>query len=48
MATSCGFPSLDAMIEATVPSSIKRKPMDLGKYNAGYDESEFLEKFKYP
>ena len=42
----CGFQSLDAMMDATVPASIKRKPMQLGKYHTGYTEHEFLTKFK--
>ena len=46
MVAVCGFNSLHEMIEATVPDSIKRAPMDLGKYQHGYTESEFLEKFK--
>ena len=46
MVAACGFTSLHEMIEATVPESIKRPPMDLGKYQHGYTESEFLEKFK--
>ena len=29
-----------------MPAAIKRPPMDLGSYNQGYTESEFLEKFK--
>lgn len=43
------FDSLDALIEATVPTSIKLgSPMDLGpKYNEGLTESEFLDMFKY-
>lgn len=41
-----GFDSLSALIEATVPKAIKREPMQLGKYNKGYTESEFLAKFK--
>lgn len=46
MVAACGFSSLHELIEATVPDSIKRPPMDLGKYQEGYTESEFLEKFK--
>lgn len=33
-------------MDATVPAAIKRKPMHLGKYDAGYTEHEFLTKFK--
>ena len=37
---------LQELIDATVPEAIKRPPMDLGSYNQGYTESEFLDKFK--
>ena len=37
---------LQELIDATVPAAIKRPPMDLGIYNQGYTESEFLDKFK--
>ena len=41
------FDSLDALIDATVPTSIRRKElMDLGEYTEGYTESAFLAKFK--
>jgi glycine dehydrogenase len=41
------FPSLDALIDATVPKAIRRKDgMDLGEYTQGYTETQFLEKFK--
>lgn len=48
MAEFVGFPSVDALIEATVPKAIKRTDgMPLGeKYHAGLGESEFLEQFK--
>lgn len=48
MAKTCGFPSVEALIDATVPDSIRRKtPMKLmDKYNAGLGESEFIESFK--
>lgn len=46
MLKTCGFSSLDDLIEATVPKSIRRSPMNLGKYQEGYTESEFLSKFK--
>lgn len=46
MAEFCGFSSMDALIEATVPSSIKRPPMELGKYQEGFPESEMLSRFK--
>ncbi|KAG2495655.1 hypothetical protein HYH03_006255 [Edaphochlamys debaryana] len=42
-----GFPSLDALIEATVPKSIVRRDgMNLGKYHEGMTESQFLAYFK--
>lgn len=42
-----GFPSMDALIDATVPAAIRRKDgMKLGKYDEGMSESEFLEYFK--
>ena len=46
MAEECGFPSVDALIEATVPKSIVRPPMKLGKYDAGFPENDMLEQFK--
>jgi glycine dehydrogenase len=48
MAELCGFPSVDALIEATVPKAIKRTDgMPLGdKYHAGMGEAEFLAQFK--
>ena len=42
------FNTLDALIEATVPSAIKLgRPMDLGEYTKGFTESEFIAKFKW-
>ena len=46
MVAAVGFKSLHDLIEATVPAAIKRPPMQLGKYQEGYTESDFLEKFK--
>ena len=48
MAKTCGFPSVDALIDATVPETIRRKsPMRLDpKYDVGLGESEFLDYFK--
>jgi glycine dehydrogenase len=47
MAKLCGFESMDALVEATVPDAIKRTDgMPLGKYHEGMSESEFLEHFK--
>lgn len=42
-----GFDSMEDLIEATVPKSIKRKElMDMGKYTEGFTESGFLSMFK--
>jgi len=47
MCAVVGYPNIDALIDATVPKNIRLpKPMNLGKYNEGQTESEFLEKFK--
>ncbi|KAL4527675.1 hypothetical protein Ndes2526B_g08646 [Nannochloris sp. 'desiccata'] len=48
MAEFCGFPSIDALIDATVPTSIRRTDgMPLGdKYHEGMTEGAFLEQFK--
>jgi len=35
MAEFCGFRSMDALIEATVPSAIERPPMELGEVPGG-------------
>jgi glycine dehydrogenase len=43
MAKVCGFKSMDELIDATVPSNIRREPMKLnGKYDEGMSESQFL------
>lgn len=42
-----GFASLDALIDATVPTAIRRTDgMQLGPYHEGMTESNFLEYFK--
>jgi glycine dehydrogenase len=47
MVAETGFASMDALIDATVPASIRRKDgMDLGKYTDGMGEAEFLDFFK--
>lgn len=47
MVAETGFPSVDALIDATVPASIRRKDgMDMGRYTDGMTESEFLDYFK--
>eukprot|EP00898_Chlorokybus_atmophyticus_P001251 jgi/Chlat1/2126/Chrsp17S08742 len=42
MAAACGFKSMDALIDATVPANIRREPMELGKYDEGMTESQIL------
>ncbi len=47
MVSVAGFDSIDALIDATVPQSIRRKErMDLGRYTEGMTESNFLAQFK--
>lgn len=46
MVKKCGFDSINALIDATVPKSIRRKPMDLGKYSKGFTESGILGKLR--
>lgn len=42
-----GFSSMDALIDATVPVSIRRKDgMPMGRYTPGMTESDFLDQFK--
>ncbi|KAI4377540.1 hypothetical protein MLD38_015146 [Melastoma candidum] len=42
MAESCGFNSLDTLIDATVPKSIWIDSMKLDKFNEGLTESEMI------
>ncbi|KAK9836531.1 hypothetical protein WJX74_002469 [Apatococcus lobatus] len=47
MASVAGFDSIDALIDATVPQSIRREDrMEMGKYTDGMTESGFLAQFK--
>lgn len=47
MVKATGFASMDALIDATVPPSIRRKDgMPLGKYTEGFTESAFIDMFK--
>ena len=47
MVAATGFDSVAALIDATVPTSIRRKDkMDMKQYTAGMTESQFLEYFK--
>lgn len=47
MVKKCGFESVDALIDATVPTAIRRREMDMGKYHEGFTENEFISMFKY-
>lgn len=42
MAASCGFGSLDALIDATVPKSIRIPDMKFAKFDGGLTESEMI------
>lgn len=47
MAETCGFPSMDALVDATVPKSIRRPDMQLPtKYAEGLTESQMLAHFR--
>jgi glycine dehydrogenase len=47
MVAECGFKSLASLIDATVPTAIRRTDgMSMGKYTEGMTESEFIEFFK--
>ena len=46
MAEACGFASMDALIDATVPKSIRRLAVGLSKYAEGLAESQMLAHFK--
>ncbi|KAG1676468.1 hypothetical protein FOA52_002288 [Chlamydomonas sp. UWO 241] len=47
MVSACGFKSLASLIDATVPTAIRRTDgMSMGKYTDGMTESEFIEFFK--
>jgi glycine dehydrogenase len=44
MASACGFQSLDALIDATVPATIRAPPMHFdGKFDAGFTESRMID-----
>ncbi|KAJ3695000.1 hypothetical protein LUZ60_000377 [Juncus effusus] len=43
MAALCGFPDLDALIDATVPKSIRAPPMKFNKFDGGLTESQMVE-----
>ena len=47
MAKYIGFDSMDALVDATVPTDIRRTTtMDMGKWTKPLSESEFLDNFK--
>ncbi|ERN19778.1 hypothetical protein AMTRI_Chr05g60930 [Amborella trichopoda] len=48
MAKTCGFPSLDSLIDATVPVSIRGPPMHFSdpRFDAGFTESQMVEHMK--
>jgi len=46
MAKYIGFDSMDALVDATVPTDIRRTTtMDMGKWTKPLSESEFLDNF---
>ncbi|KAH7285844.1 hypothetical protein KP509_33G048300 [Ceratopteris richardii] len=47
MSKLCGFESVDALIDATVPKSIVRPEMKLPKFDDGLTESQMLEHMKF-
>ena len=47
MAESCGFPSLDALIDATVPEAIRSGPLKLSKFHQGLTENQMIAHMKY-
>ncbi|CAN1786380.1 Glycine dehydrogenase (decarboxylating), mitochondrial [Linum perenne] len=47
MAEVCGFSSLDALIDATVPKSIRLDSMKFSKFDEGLTESQMIEHMKY-
>ncbi|RDX73249.1 Glycine dehydrogenase (decarboxylating), mitochondrial, partial [Mucuna pruriens] len=47
MAQSCGFDSLESLIDATVPKSIRLKDMTFSSFNEGLTESEMMSHMKH-
>ncbi|KAH8482467.1 hypothetical protein H0E87_029781 [Populus deltoides] len=47
MAELCGFDTLDSLIDATVPKSIRLDSMKLTKFDGGLTESQMIEHLKY-
>uniref|UniRef100_A0A0D6QXA7 Glycine cleavage system P protein n=1 Tax=Araucaria cunninghamii TaxID=56994 RepID=A0A0D6QXA7_ARACU len=46
MVAACGFPSLDALIDATVPRSIRTAPLRLSSFDGGLTESQLITHMK--
>ncbi|THG23433.1 glycine dehydrogenase (decarboxylating), mitochondrial-like [Camellia sinensis] len=46
MAETCGFPSLDSLIDATVPKSIRIENMKFSKFDEGLTENQMVEQMK--
>eukprot|EP00268_Persea_americana_P030022 TRINITY_DN2903_c0_g1_i1.p1 TRINITY_DN2903_c0_g1~~TRINITY_DN2903_c0_g1_i1.p1 ORF type:complete len:1049 (+),score=176.74 TRINITY_DN2903_c0_g1_i1:526-3672(+) len=46
MAESCGFPTLDSLIDATVPKSIRISGMEFSKFDEGLTESQMIAHMK--
>ncbi|VFQ60804.1 unnamed protein product [Cuscuta campestris] len=46
MAEFCGFPSLDALIDSTVPQSIRIQSMEFPKFDQGLTEAQMIEHMK--
>lgn len=46
MTELCGYPTLDALIDATVPKSIRLPAMELPKFPAGLTESQMVDHMK--
>ncbi|XP_042507605.1 glycine dehydrogenase (decarboxylating), mitochondrial [Macadamia integrifolia] len=46
MAESCGYPSLDSLIDATVPKAIRIESMTFSKFDEGLTEGQMIEHMK--
>eukprot|EP01018_Ginkgo_biloba_P023381 Gb_03208 [translate_table: standard] len=46
MADQCGFPSLEALIDATVPKGIRTPPLKLSKFDEGLTENQMIAHMK--
>ena len=47
MAESCGFKTLDSLIDATVPKSIRAESMKFSKFDEGLTENQMIEHMKH-